>query len=124
MNLFLKDLLLFNGIAILLALLLYWLGRPIIDAVFISFLGICALLLIAGGVIGFFLSSISFEALTKYLGTGRGKDETSGGVRGTAEEKKAKEGEKREQVNTGKRMVFIGLTLFAESLLISLLLYI
>jgi hypothetical protein len=121
-NLFLKDLLAFNGIAVVITLILFGLGWSIMDAIFISLLALCALLLIAGGVIGFLLSSVSFGTLMKYFRRGGQKEEPSGEMHDKEQDRKNKE--KREQVNTGKMMVIIGLVLFGESLLISLILLI
>jgi hypothetical protein len=122
-NLFIKDLLAFNGIVIVIALILFGLGRTIMEAIFISLLSICALLLIGGGALGFLLSSVSFDSLLKHFRIGReGDGEKDEEELHNTSKQKSSDKEKREQVNMGKRMVIIGIILLGESLLISLFL--
>jgi hypothetical protein len=114
LNLLIKDLVIFNVLSLVAAIILFLLGRSLIDAVSISLLIFCALLLISGGAIGFWLSSVSFERLQNFFG---GKKEST---QGQEKKKNEKRKQKLEQVNTGKRIILIGLILFGESLLISL----
>jgi len=116
-NLLLRELLIFNAIALLTAFIIFLIGWDLINAIIVSFLLLSALLFIGGGAIGFFLSSSSFETLQKFF-----RRKTDESVDQVKNEKKEKIVINRERVNVAKRMLLIGSILFGESLLISILL--
>jgi len=108
-----------NVVAIVLALILLGIGWSPINAISISYLILCALLLIFGGALGFFLSSVSFDTLIKFFSRSGKKEESE--IEKRQPRSKAKAEERREQINLGKRMIIAGLVLLCESLLISLI---
>jgi len=118
-NLLIRDFVLCNiGIA-LVSLLLYMAGWSLVNAISIACLAAFALLLIWGGALGFFLSSVSFDFLSRlFRRRGDGRD-------GEEDERKhptakTKEEERKELVNAGKRMIILSLILMGELLLITL----
>ncbi len=117
-NIFLRDIIICNLVGILLSGVLYLVGWSPINALSISFLIICALLFIWGGALGFFLSSASFDFLSRILG--RRNKEESEEIRRPTPERKSKEELKKEQINLGKRMIVAGALVLGELLIITL----
>jgi hypothetical protein len=121
-NLLLRDLAIANTIAIVFTIILFGVGWNVINSISISYLILSALLLILGGALGFFLSSVSFYTLIKFFSRSGEKEESEVEKRQPRSKTKAEEG--REQINLGKRMIITGLVLLCESFLISLILII
>jgi hypothetical protein len=119
-NMLLRDLVIANVAAIIFALILFMVGWSPINAISISFLISCALLLIWGGALGFFLSSASFDSLMKYFRRSHEREEESE-VDNRRPKLKTKKEERKEQVNVGKRLIITGFILLGELLLLSLL---
>jgi len=118
-NLLLRDLAIANVVALALAVVLFGIGWSLINAISISLLVLCAILLIFGGALGFFLSSSSFDWLLKIFRISEKQEEES-----EAEKRrpkiKTKAEERKEQVDAGKRIIFIGFIMLGESLILSL----
>lgn len=99
--------------------ILFLAGWSLINALSISLLMICAILLIFGSALGFFLTSSSFDALLERFGKReRGEEESEVEKRRPKVQTRAEL--RSEQIDFGKRMIFVGLILLGESLLISL----
>lgn len=118
-NLLLRDLAVVNVVGLGLTAILFLAGWSLINALSISLLMICAILLIFGSALGFFLTSSSFDALLERFGKReRGEEESEVEKRRPKVQTRAEL--RSEQIDFGKRMIFVGLILLGESLLISL----
>jgi hypothetical protein len=118
-NILFRDLAIANVAALALAVVLFGIGWSPMNAISISLLIFSAILLVFGGALGFFLSSASFDWLSKLFRRSEKREEESE-VEKRRPKIQTKAEERKEQVNAGKRFIFIGLILLGESLLLSL----
>jgi len=117
-NFLLKELLLFNGIALAMGVLLYALGWSPINAISLSLFLLCALLFVVGGAMGFLISSASFDYLKKFLRLGGSKSPHEGKNESGMKKNDAKE--KQVQIDLAKHMIIVGTALFVEALLFAM----
>jgi hypothetical protein len=117
-NLLLRDLALANVAAFALAVLFFALGWSLISAISISLLACCAVLLVFGGALGFFLSGASFDWISKLFRRPQQREEESEVEKRRPKIMTEKE-ERKEQINAGKRLIIIGFILLGESLMVS-----
>jgi hypothetical protein len=113
LDIFIKDLVLFNLIALAGAFVLYLFGRNIYSDFLVILFLMSALLLILGGALGFFLSGVSFQSLMRLLRGKSPKDDSK-----TDDERKR---ETKESIGTGKVLAIMGGALLLESLLLALI---
>lgn len=112
LDIFIKDWVLFNLIALAGAFVMSLFGRSFYNDFLVILLLMSALLLILGGALGFFLSGVSFQSLMRLL---RGKSSKDDGK--TDDERRQ---ETKESMGTGKVLAIMGGVLLLESLLLAL----